>query len=190
MMITNNTALILIDVQQAFAESEHWGGGRNNLFAEDNCGELLTQWRNSNLPIFHIQHCSTDPQSPLHPEKQGNAFCNQVVPLEHEQIITKQVNSSFIGTNLKELLDKGNITSLVIAGLTTDHCVSTTTRMAGNFGYDVMLVADACATFDRIDVDGQKFLAEDIHRIHLASLHNEFATVCTMADVKELLNKN
>ncbi len=78
------------------------------------------------------------------------------MPLEKEPIITKEVNSAFIGTNLKEQLDKLNIHTLVIVGITTNHCVSTTTRMAGNFGYETYLISDATATFDRIGIKGEK----------------------------------
>jgi nicotinamidase-related amidase len=87
------------------------------------------------------------------------------------------VNSAFIGTQLQVYLNVKLIKHLVIVGLTTDHCVSTTTRMAGNLGFKVTLVGDATATFDREGPDGQYFSADEIHAVHLASLHNEFCTV-------------
>lgn len=170
-------ALILIDIQKAFDDIDYWGGQRNNLNAEDNSGKLLNFWRDNNLPIFHIQHCSRNPNG-LHAEGSiGNEFKDVVKPHSGETIIKKGVNSAFIGTDLKAQLDKDNLTKVVIIGLTTDHCVSTTTRMAGNYGYDTYIVSDATATFCKRGADGQFFSAELIHDTALASLNGEFATV-------------
>ncbi len=172
-------ALILIDIQKGFDNVEYWGGQRNNLDAENNAGELLELWRKNQLPIFHIQHCSSTPTSLLNETNEGNEFKDIVKPVSGEPIIKKNVNSAFIGTDLKERLDNEKITKLIIVGLTTDHCVSTTTRMAGNFGFDTFLVSDATATFNKKGLDGQTFSAELIHETALASLNGELATVVT-----------
>jgi nicotinamidase-related amidase len=49
--------------------------------------------------------------------------------------------------------------------------------MAANLGFSVTLVSDATATFDRADLDGAVIPADEVHRVHLASLHDEFCTV-------------
>ena len=170
-------ALILIDIQQGFNDIEYWGGHRNNPDAEANAAKLLFFWRENRLPVFHVKHCSTNPGSRLAEGNIGNEFMEVVKPNASEPIIRKNVNSAFIGTDLKEQLDRDGIKKVVIVGLTTDHCVSTTTRMAGNYGYDTFLVMDATATFDKTGVDGQKYSAELIHETTLASLNNEFATL-------------
>ncbi len=180
-------ALILIDIQKAFDDVAYWGGQRNNINAENNVSELLAIWRANNLPIFHIKHCSANPDSLLHETNKGNEFKDIVLPINGEQIIKKNVNSAFIGTNLKEQLDNANISKLVIVGLTTDHCVSTTTRMAGNYGYDTFVVSDATATFNKKGLEGQNFSAELIHETALASLNGEFATVVTTDYIRQIL---
>ncbi|MEI8047862.1 MAG: cysteine hydrolase family protein [Bacteroidota bacterium] len=180
----DNPALILIDIQKGFDNLECWGGQRNNLNAETNIGELLKIWRDNNLPIFHIKHCSSNPASLLHESNEGNEFKDIVEPMGNESVIKKNVNSAFIGTDLKAQLDNAQITKLVIAGLTTDHCVSTTVRMAGNFGYDTFVVSDATATFNKKGVDGQNFSADLMHETALASLNEEFATVVTTDFIK------
>jgi len=183
----DNPALILIDIQKGFNDVSYWGGDRNNVDAEQKAGELLEIWRSKKLPIFHVQHCSSNPNSILNEKNPGNQFQDLVKPLEGETIIKKNVNSAFIGTNLKELIDNAKITNLVIVGLTTDHCVSTTTRMAGNFGYNVFLVSDATATFNKKGLNGEDFPAELIHQTALASLNEEFAQVVTSRFIKEII---
>ncbi|MBN8856045.1 MAG: cysteine hydrolase [Sphingobacteriales bacterium 50-39] len=174
-------ALILVDIQKGFDNIEYWGGQRNNPCAEENASHILQLWRANDLPIFHIQHCSSNPASPLHEGNAGNAFKDEVKPRGGEAIIKKSVNSAFIGTDLKERLDGDNISKLIIVGLTTDHCVSTTTRMAGNLGFETFLVADATATFSKRGIEGEDYSAELIHATALASLKDEFATIITVA---------
>ncbi len=157
--------------------------------AEDNSGRLLNFWRDRNFPIFHIQHCSANPKG-LHAEGSiGNEFKDVVKPKEGEVIIKKSVNSAFIGTNLKQQLDENHITKVIIIGLTTDHCVSTTTRMAGNYGYDTYIVSDATAAFCKRGVAGQLFPAGMIHDTALASLMGEFATVVKTDELIDALSK-
>ena len=186
---TDRPALILIDIQKGFDNIEYWGGQRNNSGAEENARELLLLWREHHLPVFHIQHCSSNPSSLLHETNIGNEFKDLVKPIDNEPVIKKNVNSAFIGTDLKEQLDNAKITKLVIVGLTTDHCVSTTTRMAGNYGFDVFLVADATATFNKKGLDGQNYSAELIHQTALASLNEEFAKVVTTDFLKQNINQ-
>lgn len=178
-------ALILVDIQKGFENIDYWGGQRNNPDAELRASELLKIWRDDGLPVFHIQHCSSTPTSPLHETNAGNEFNDLVTPIEGESIIKKNVNSAFIGTDLQAQLDNANITMLVIIGLTTDHCISTTTRMAGNLGYETFIVADATATFNKKGYDGKNYPAELIHETALASLNKEFAIIVTTNIIKQ-----
>lgn len=183
----NQPALVLIDIQKAFDDIGYWGGERNNPQAENNAGALLELWREYQLPIYHIQHCSSTPTSPLYEKNPGNDFQDIVRPLDGEPIIRKNVNSAFIGTDLKERLEKRHISQLVIVGLTTDHCVSTTTRMAGNYGFDTYIVSDATATFNKEGIGGENFSARLIHETALASLSKEFATIITTEEAKRVI---
>ncbi len=172
-------ALILIDIQKGFDNIEYWGEQRNNPGAEEKASDLLKLWREHHFPIFHIKHCSSNPTSLLNELNAGNEFKDLVKPIGKEPVIKKNVNSAFIGTDLQEKLINSKITKLVIVGLTTDHCVSTTARMAGNLGFDTYVVADATAAFNKKGLEGQNYSAELIHETALASLNGEFATVVT-----------
>ena len=174
-------ALLLIDIQKGF-DDPSWGQ-RNNPDAEQSVASLLAVWRENAWPVIHVQHLSLEPGSPLAAGLPGVEFQDATKPIPGEKQIQKNVNSAFIGTDLEEHLRAAGIEDLVIVGLTTDHCVSTTTRMAGNLGFGVTLVSDATATFDRRGHDGVHHTADDIHEIHLASLNDEFCTVKSTAEV-------
>lgn len=184
MALPQNAALIIIDVQRGF-DDPMWGR-RNNPQAEANIARLLAAWRRTQRPVFHIQHLSRQATSPLRPGQIGNEIKDVVRPLEGEPVITKEVNSAFIGTDLEQRLRQQNITALLVTGLTTNHCVETTTRMAGNLGFDTYLVSDATATFDRVGPDGKLYRAEDIQAMTLANMHQEFATI---VDTQTLLDQ-
>jgi nicotinamidase-related amidase len=200
------TALLLIDIQDGFIDSSHWGPSRSNPLFENNINSLLPVYRElgsstssptqpSPHKIIHVAHASEGSDSPLHPSKSGFAFQNFATPLPHELVITKNVNSAFIGTDLEQVLRahfEGRPGTLWVVGLTTDHCVGTTVRMAGNLGVcngengangEVILVEDAVACWKKSDES--PFDAETIHAVHVESLR-EFANIAKTTEVVEL----
>ena len=176
-------ALIIIDVQKAF-DDKKWGK-RNNPNAEENISRILQLCRKKGWLVIHIQHTSDNPDSVFHPVNKGFAIKEIVEPIDEEVIMTKKVNSSFIGTNLEKHLKENKISTVVITGLTTPHCVSTTTRMSGNLGFNTYLISDATASFGLKDQNNIYYDAETIHNISLATLHDEFATILT---TEQLIN--
>ncbi len=183
--LPKNAALVLIDIQRGFDDLAYWGV-RNNPAAEAHAGELLAAWRAAGRPLFHVQHRSRNPRSPLYPGQPGCEHKPEVKPLPGEPVIGKDVNSAFIGTDLEARLRAQDISTLVICGLTTPHCVSTTARMAGNLGFRVLVAADACAAFAQTGYDGRQYGAEIVHQVALANLNGEFAEVGLSADILAL----
>jgi nicotinamidase-related amidase len=185
--------LILIDIQEGF--NDPFWGGRNNPYFEENVSTLLIHWRRLEMPVIHVQHFSTELGSPLHPGRGKTHFMDCAEPLVDELIVRKNVNSAFIGTDLESILKRERIGHLVFAGLTTDHCVSTSVRMAKNLEFQTMIISDATATFNRNLSEQVRFDAETVHRVSLASLNGEFADIRSTKEIlchnfNDLLRKN
>jgi len=164
--------LIVIDVQRAFGDAS-WGE-RNNLEAERNVARAIDAWRERDAPLIHVRHES---EGLFAPGSESAEFKPEALPLDDEPVLTKNVNSGFIGTDLEERLRAAGADTVAIVGLTTDHCVSTTVRMAANLGFETWLLEDATATYAREAPDGELIPAETMHRTAIASLHEEFAEV-------------
>lgn len=167
--------LILIDFQKGF-DSPFWGD-RNNSFAEGNALALVAGMRAAGGSVVHVRHLSREAGSPL--SGAGADFKLGFEPWQGEALYEKSVHVAFIGTALEADLRKAGARELIICGLTTPHCVSTTTRMAANLGFAVELAHDACAAFTRnadVGFDGGPApSAEDSHRAAVYHLHGEFA---------------
>lgn len=180
--------LLILDVQKGF-DDPYWGT-RNNPEAEGNMSRLLTEWRNRKGHVIYTKHLSLDPASPLyHRNKLGTEFKEIIQPMDEEIVFTKNVNSGFIGTELEAYLKQKQIKSVVITGLSTQHCVSTTTRMSGNLGFNTFLVSDAIAAFEITDHKGVRHTADSIQEHELAMLQKEFATIMTTDEIISQLNQ-
>lgn len=179
----SQTALIVIDAQRAFDEWEIAGKRRNNPDAVARIAELIAAFRAAGSPIFHVRHEGTHPNSSFHPDATGYAVKDEAREAAGEPVIVKRMNSALIGTDLEARLRAGGIRTVVICGATTNHCVETTTRMAGNLGFDAWLVRNAIWTFDRVGPDGEKHPAEAIHAMTLSKLHDEFARIVRTPEV-------
>jgi nicotinamidase-related amidase len=174
-----SAALLVIDVQRGFADAAYWGP-RNNPACEANVAALIARFEGLRV---YVRHDSSEAGSPLRAGTPGNAF-KDVVTGSPDLLVTKRVNSAFYGSpDLHAWLSSRGVTSLVVCGITTNHCVETTTRMAGNLGYDVRLVLDATHTFDRVGPDGALLTADQLAQATATNLHGEFATVVSTADV-------
>ena len=173
--LSTNTALIVVDLQMGFDDPK-WGA-RNNPQAEACVATLLEAWRGARAPVVHVHHRSASLDGSFRPGTSGSQPKPEAIPRDGELVVEKWVNSAFIGTSLEADLRSLKVETVVIVGLTTNHCVSTTVRMAGNLGFETYVVADASATFDRAGADGRLRPADEGHNAALGDLQGEFAVV-------------
>jgi nicotinamidase-related amidase len=175
------TVLLPIDVQLGFDDPSwppRWNGEM-----EANGRALLAHWRAMGAPIVHVRHDSVQEGSSLAPGLWGNGFREGFAPLAGEPVVSKSVNSAFIGTDLDLRLRRLGAERIIAFGISTDMCVSTTIRTGANMGWKMVLVADACDCFDLPDGKGGTIAARDIQAAHVATLGAEFCEVVTTAEV-------
>ncbi len=174
-LTVDGAVLVLIDVQRGF-DDPAWGT-RNNEACETNIEALLSHWRAREWPIVFVRHDSVEPGSPLTAGTPGNAF-KEMITGEPDLLVTKRVNSAFYGEpDLHDWLQRSQISWLVIAGITTNHCCETTARMAGNLGYHTLFALDATHTFDRCTPSGRTLSADELAEVTATNLEGEFARV-------------
>lgn len=173
--LSNNAALVIIDMQQGINQPTL--GRRNNPDAELHMHRLLSAWRQSGRPIVHVRHISRSPGSVFWPGQPGCEFQPALQPLAHEHVLEKNVPDAFTHTGLERWLHTRAIRQLVIVGVITNNSVEATARSGGNLGFDVIVAADACYTFDQIDLSGRLWPAEDVHALSLSNLAMDYARV-------------
>lgn len=179
----DRTVLLPIDMQQAFDSARwprRWNGG-----VDENGLALLAKWREAGRPIVHVRHDSVVEGSSLAPGASGNRFRPGFEPLAGEPLVTKSVNSAFIGTDLDLRLRRLGARHVVAFGISTDMCVSTTVRTGSNMGWDMILADDACDCFELPDGKGGTIAAEAVQAAHVATLGFEF---CRVLPTRELLS--
>jgi len=183
--LPRDAVLLIVDVQKGMdVYAERYN--RNNPDLETNIARLQDAWRKTGRPIIHVQHLSTEPDSPLRPGQPGVEIKDEVRPIAGEPVVQKAVSSAFIGTSLEADLRRRGVTTLIVVGMQTNMCVSTTARMAGNLGFTTYVVSDATATFDNTGHDGRRYGSELLHDVALADLNGEFSTV---VDTKTVLER-
>lgn len=187
---SSDTALLLIDVQVGVDDLSHWGGvngRRNNPDAEAVMLSLLSTWREHALPVAFTRHDSIEDTSPLKLSLPSGDLKPGFSIADEDISVVKNVNSGFVGTSLHEDFKAREISRLVVVGFFTNMCVETTVRMAGNMGYDTYLVAEGCATTNRVGPDGVDRDPELVHDMTVTNLHGEFCTALSPADVVDLI---
>ncbi|NYD57760.1 nicotinamidase-related amidase [Nocardioides marinisabuli] len=181
-----DAALVVIDVQEGF--DEPWWGPRDNPDCDEHVAALVGAFAASGRPLVYVQHSSLSPESPLFPGQPGHALKDYLEGFEPALLVTKQVNSAFHGSpDLDAWLRGEGIGEIVVCGITINHCCETTARVGGNLGYAVTFVLDATHTFDRTGPDGTTMSAAELARATATSLHGEFATVLSTAEVLDAL---
>ena len=171
-------ALLIIDIQNFYFE-----GGSMPLTgpveAATQARRVLHRFRERHLAVIHVRHVPASG-----PVTDQYAIRPEVAPIAGEKVVEKRYANSFRDTPLLELLRGLGIKRLVIAGMQTQMCVEAAARAAADLGFEVTVVADACATRP-LEYGGVKVPADQVHASTLAALKGTYAKIVT---TDELLN--
>jgi nicotinamidase-related amidase len=170
----DSSALILIDCQNTYREGVMQLEGVEPALQQ--CATLLQRYRDAGRPVIHIQH-DAGAGSPYDITARIGAIADVVQPRDGEAVIVKKFPSSFEQTQLAEILRKGGIENLTLAGFMTHVCVNSTARAAFNHGFRPTVVAAATATRSLPSPTGGVTPAKVLHEASLTALHDIFAVV-------------
>jgi len=131
--------------------------------ADSRIAALIAAWRAEGLPLVHAGRRSATP------------------PRDGETVIASEAMSAFVGAGLEEKLDEFGATTLVFCGSLATQALEATARHAGDLGYRVFVVADACRAAEAVDLGGRAWPAEDVRTLALARLQGEALTIVDCA---------
>ena len=137
-----NTALLVVDVQNAALERAH---ERDAVVA--NVGTLVERARREGVPVVWVQH--SDEQ--LARGSDAWQIVSELTPGDAEPLVEKNYGDSFEDTTLETVLSGLGVGRLVVVGAQTDWCVRSTLHGALARGYDATLVSDAHTTEDQTE---------------------------------------
>ena len=172
-------ALLLIDLQQAFAMRTASGVPRSNPGAEAAVARVVSQARALGVAVMHVHHDDANPVSAFRADQPGGQPLPCAAPLAGDPVFFKTGSSGFNGTGLLVALQDMGITQLIVAGAAIDYCVSSTVRAASDLGFAVDLVTDAVFGFAATGPDGAVHDADVVLSVTLAALGADFARLVT-----------
>jgi nicotinamidase-related amidase len=174
-----DAALVMIDLQ-----NEYLAGPialPDATIAIASAAKLLARAREAGTRIFHIAHKGR-PGGLFDRSAERGAIVSALAPLPDEPVIEKGLPNAFAGTDLQMLLAATGHKDIVLAGLMTHMCVSSTARAGLDLGFRITVDADSCATRDLPDGRGGTIAAATIHDVALAELSDRFAIIARGGD--------
>lgn len=173
------SCLVLIDIQNEYVAGPLALPAANAAIAS--AKRLLARARESGAAVFHIAH-SGRPGGVFDRTAERGAIVESLKPLAAEPVIEKTLPNAFAGTDLQARLTATGRNNIVLAGMMTHMCVSSTARAALDLGFRVTIDAASCATRDLPDGRGGAIAASIVHDVALAELSDRFAIIARDSD--------
>lgn len=194
-------ALLLIDLQRLcvardsgmFARADDLGighlmapyGDRLEGRVFPNSASLAAAFRAAGAPVIYTRIRSSTPdgsdRSGAHvrlgllvgPDDPDGYIVPEVAPEADDLVIDKTTSDAFIGTGLEATLRDLEVEQLVVCGVLTNECVSSTVRHAADVGFTVTVVEDACAGVEH-----------DLHEAAIRTIGRTYARVISTSELQ------
>lgn len=173
------SGLILVDIQ-----NDYFPGGRMELDgmveASSKAKDLLSLFRESRWPTFHIQHIATREGGTFFlPDTEGAEIHDSVKPLSGDIVIQKNHINAFRETQLLDALKQAAVERVVICGAMSHMCIDAATRAAADLGFGCVVISDTCATRN-VQFEGRIIPADEVHGSFMAALGMAYADVLNL----------
>ncbi|MFZ5735134.1 MAG: cysteine hydrolase family protein [Pseudomonadota bacterium] len=169
-----NAALVLIDLQNEYLAGPVALPRAKAAIVQTE--KLLAAARAAGAPVIHIAH-KGKAGGMFDRDAERGAIVPSLAPRDGETVVEKALPNAFAGTDLQAKLNATGRKDVVIAGLMTHMCVSSTARAALDLGFRVTIDANACATRDLPDGRGGTIDADTLHEVALVELSDRFALI-------------
>lgn len=184
----SKTALIIVDLQNDYFQGGKWEL-KSTEAAASKAITLLKCFREKGLPVVHVRHEFPTTDAPFFaPNSDGAKVHPSLQELKGEDVIIKHQINAFRDTNLKMVLDKLGVNSVLICGAMSHMCIDAVTRAANDFGYNCAIAHDACATLD-LEFNSITVPASHVHAAFMAALSFAYANVASTDELLAGINQ-
>ena len=194
------TALLVIDIQNTYMEvdadpqeAERWAPFRRRMndTVIPNTAKLIDFCRARGVEVMFariacLKHDGRDrslsQKKPgfnyllLPKDREDSQLVPQLTPEGDDIVVIKTTDSALTGTNLRLILRNMEISDVIVAGIFTDQCVSSTVRSLADESFGVVVVEDCCAA-----------ATDELHLNELRSINMIYCHVVQSTDVHEFL---
>lgn len=169
------SALLVVDTQVNMFEEGSEVQNSHHLL--ETIGRMVTRARDERIPVIYVQH-NGKPGDPDEPDSPGWQIHERVSPQEGDIVVQKRTPDAFYETQLASILNEKEIGRLIITGVQTENCISSTCHHARIAGYSITLVKDGHSTFDSDVLTAEQIIA------HYNDILGDFADVTPAGQVR------
>ncbi len=174
--VPDKSALLVLDMQEFFINANSHAYIPSADAIIDNINKLIKIYNLQNQPVIFTRHINTHENCgvlgkwwrDIITEENPLSKISSAVRVGKSVIIEKSRYDAFYGTKLEDILQSEKVRQVLITGVMMNVCCETTARSAFIRDFDVFVVADACAAYNK-----------DFHLASLANLSFGFADIVT-----------